>query len=395
MKYRFLLAALAASVLLTISCEEKPDYKQPLDELTLCDLIDPLATQATKNLHRNIWNLMEKGTMFGAQIPTMYGLDNNSKWYDTDGSAQNSDTKYLVGSHPAVCGWELSGIEIDAAENIDHEDFDDIRTHIKAAYRRGAVNTLSWHCNNPVSGGNSWDKTRAVYAIIPGGTHHALFKTYLDKVAAFISTLTTDDGQLIPLIFRPWHEHTGSGFWWGKGNATQPEFEALWRFTVEYLRDVKGLHNLIWAYSPDMTHISSRTDYMEYWPGDDYVDILGLDAYDRNGANYGHKGLQLVRLGNVIAREKHKMFALTETGLENNNPEETSYYNKKWWTTGLHHIISGQRVAFALVWRNGDFPRNGGHYFNAFRGCYSETDFISFANKPDVLLEKDLPNMYE
>lgn len=394
MRNLFKLAAIATAIFALSSCQEKQGPDQP-EELTLSELIDPQATPMTKALHQNLWKIMEKGTMFGAQIPTMYGLDNNKKWYDTAGTGENSDTKYLTGSHPAVCGWELSGIEVDDALNIDGEDFNDIRKHIQAAFRRGAVNTLSWHCHNPVSGGNSWDKTRAVYAIIPGGSHHAAFKVYLDKVAAYIKTLTTDNGELIPLIFRPWHEHTGSGFWWGKGNASQPEFVALWQFTVQYLRDEKGLHNLIWAYSPDMTHLSSRNDYIEYWPGDDYVDILGLDAYDRDGSNYGHKGLQLVRLGNVIAKEKHKMFALTETGLENNNPEESAYYDKKWWTTGLYHIISGQRVAFALVWRNGDFPRNGGHYFNAFRGCYTEADFISFAKNPDVLLEKDLPNMYE
>ena len=380
---------------LSLSCDPRPDT-QPKDKpLELADLIDPAATQLTRNLHQNLWKLMEKGTMFGAQIPTLYGLDSGVKWFDTDGSASNSDTKFLTGSHPAVCGWEISGIEIDDELNIDGEDFDDIRAHIKQAYRRGAVNTMSWHCHNPVSDGNSWDGTRAVYAIIPGGDLNAKFNGYLDRVAAFISSLTTDSGELIPIIFRPWHEHTGSGFWWGKGNASRDEFVALWQYTVHYLNEEKGLHNLIWAYSPDMTHISSRTDYLEYWPGDEYIDILGLDAYDRDGANYGHKGLQLVRLGNVIAAEKHKMFALTETGLENNNPDESAYYNKKWWTQMLYHIFSGQRVSFALVWRNGDFPRNGGHYFNAWRGCYSEDDFKSFAQKKDVLLESDLPDMYE
>lgn len=61
----------------------------------------------------------------------------------------------------------------------------------------------------------------------------------------------------------------------------------------------------------------------------------------------------------------------------------------------LHHIIAGQRVSFALVWRNGDFPSNGGHYFNAFRGCWSEEDFVKFAGLDDVLFERDLPKMYE
>lgn len=392
--YRLALNYLAVLFCITLGCSPSGMAQEDPDIPVWGGLVDSNATPKTVNLSRNLWKLMDRGTMFGAQIPTLYGLDGGKKWFD-DGSIENSDTKFLTGSHPAVCGWELSGIEVDDPLNIDGEDFNDIRTHIQAAYRRGAVNTISWHCHNPVSDGNSWDKTRAVYAIIPGGYLNEKFNGWLDRVAEFIGSLKTDEGELIPVIFRPWHEHTGSGFWWGKGNATMEEFVALWQYTVQYLRDTKGLHNLIWAYSPDMTHISSRTDYLEYWPGDEYVDILGLDAYDRDGADYGHKCLQLVRLANVIAREKQKMFALTETGLENNNPEESDYYNRKWWTQMLYYVVRSQRVSFALVWRNGDFPKNGGHYFNAWRGCYSEDDFVAFAAKDDILLEDDLPQMYE
>ena len=385
--------ALFAASALPISCNKNQEPERVVPERKRPVITDGDATAKTKALFENLIDLEEKGTMFGAQIPTEYGLDGGKKWFD-DGSASNSDTKYLTGSHPAVCGWDITYIEVDAAENIDGEPFDVIRKHIIAAYNRGAVNTICWHCTNPVSMGTAWDGTRAVFSIIPGGEKHEMFKGWLDKVAAFFKTLQTPEGELIPIIFRPWHEHTGSGFWWGKGNASQSEFVALWQFTVNYLRNEKGLHNLIIAYSPDMTHISSRDAYMEYWPGDEYVDILGLDAYDRDGADYGHKCLQLCRLGNVIAGEKGKIFALTETGLENNNPEESKYYNKEWWTRMLYKVVSGERISFALVWRNGGMPSEGSHYFNAFRGCYSEDDFINFASKEDVLFENDLPDMY-
>lgn len=389
----FLIISGLLPVLCTLSSCEKKDGVPAVPERKAPVLSDPAATAKTKALYENLVALMDKGTMFGAQIPTEYGLDGGTKWFD-DGSASHSDTKYITGSHPAVCGWDITYIEVDAEENIDGEAFTTIRSHIKAAYARGGVNTICWHCTNPVSMQSAWDGTRAVYAIIPGGAKHEMFKGWLDKVAAFIATLTTPEGELIPLIFRPWHEHTGSGFWWGKGNASQSEFVALWQFTVDYLRNEKGLHNLIFAYSPDMLHISSRDAYMEYWPGDKYVDILGLDAYDRDGADYGHKCLQLARLCNVIGGEKGKIFALTETGLENNNPEESKYYNKKWWTRMLYKIVSGERISFALVWRNGGFPSEGSHYFNAYRGCYSEEDFRAFAAKSDVLFEDDLPDMY-
>ncbi len=400
---RFILFSVMTAFISCTACSEETTVtpREPQSDRPRA-LIDPDATPQTAALYQNLFTITEKGTMFGAQIPTLYGLDEpyvketgstDDRWYD-DGSVSHSDTKFITGSHPAVCGWELSQIELDSEINIDGEDFDDIRKHIIAAYDRGAVNTISWHCANPVSGGNSWDPTRAVYSIIPGGENHEKFKGWLDKVADFMLTLKGSDGVQIPLIFRPWHEHTGAGFWWGKGNASQSEFVALWQFTVEYLRDERGLHNLIWAYSPDMIHLSSRDDYLEYWPGDDWVDMLGLDAYDRAEADYGHRGLQLVRMSSVIAAEKNKPFAITETGLENNDPAYSDYYNEKWWTQMLYKAIDGQPVAFALVWRNGDLPTNGGHFFNAFRGCYTEDDFREFAAKDNVLLEDDLPDMY-
>ena len=57
--------------------------------------------------------------------------------------------------------------------------------------------------------------------------------------------------------------------------------------------------------------------------------------------------------------------------------------------------IENEPVSFVLLWRNGDFPTNGGHYFSAFRGCYSEKDFMDFSRKDQILFEDDLPDMYK
>ena len=359
----------------------------------------PPAVPKAEALLENLSSMREKGVMFGAQIPTEYGLSGGEKWWD-DGSVSNSDTKILTGSHPAVCGWDISEIELQHSKNIDGEPFETIRKHIRAAYARGAVSTISWHCANPVTGGNSWDNTPAAHTLIPGGANHELFKTWLDRVAAFFSGLTTPDGDLVPLIFRPWHEHTGNGFWWGKGSAEAADFVAMWRFTVDYLRKEKGLDNLIFAYSPDAIHFiwNPSTDYrdiyLEFWPGDDYVDIIGLDAYDAAGRRFSEVVPDLCRMISSMADEKGKIAALTECGIENNNPEHSSYSNRNWWTGVLYPAIQGCNLSFALVWRNGGFPPSS-HYFNAYKGCYSEDDFKQFAAKPDILLENDLPEMYK
>ena len=186
--------ALFALAALSFSCEKNHDPERTIPERKRPVLTDQNATAKTRALYENLIDLEEKGTMFGAQIPTEYGLDGGKKWIAPDGSTDNSDTKYLTGSHPAVCGWDITYIEVDATENIDGEPFDVIRKHIIAAYNRGAVNTICWHCTNPVSMGNAWDGTRAVYSIIPGGEKHEMFKGWLDKVASFFETLQTPEG---------------------------------------------------------------------------------------------------------------------------------------------------------------------------------------------------------
>ena len=95
-----------------------------------------------------------------------------------------------------------------------------------------------------------------------------------------------------------------------------------------------------------------------------------------------------------IAREKGKFAAMTECGIENNNPAHSSYNNRTWWTGVLYPAIKDRGLSFALVWRNGGLPPES-HYFNAYKGCYSEEDFKLFAGKDDILLERDLPNLYD
>lgn len=343
-------------------------------------------------------SLRAQGTMFGVQIPTEYGLSGGARWED-DGSIAHSDVELLTGSHPAVCGWDISGIELDHPRNIDGEDFGTIRRHIQAAYARGALNTLSWHCANPVTGGNSWDNTPAAHAIIPGGPLHGMFQSWLDKVADFLLTLTGPSGEPIPLVFRPWHEHTGNGFWWGKGSASREDYVALFRYTFDYLRQERGLTRLISAYSPDAIHFiwdpeeAHRDIYLDFWPGDEYVDIIGLDAYDAPGRRFDEVVPLLTTMISELAREKGKIAALTEVGLENNSPLHSTWFRENWWTENLYPVIRGRGLSFALVWRNGGFPP-ASHYFGPWKGCYSEEDFLRFAAYDDILLQRDIPHLY-
>lgn len=155
---------------------------------------------------------------------------------------------------------------------------------VKAANRIGAINTISAHMNNFVTAGNHGDTTGDVVSrIMPGGDRNAASTAYLDRVARFAHAATDDQGRPIPMIFRPFHENSGSWFWWGAAHASSAQYVELFRYPVEYLRDTKDVHNFLYAYSPGGSYGGTDDVYTRTYPGDDYVDVLGYDNYDGVG----------------------------------------------------------------------------------------------------------------
>ena len=357
-------------------------------------LSDPNATPEARMLYAHLQNIKQQHSLFGQQDALAYGF----QW---DGSGTDevprSDVKEVTGSHPALVGWDLGGLELGEDKNLDGVDMIKMRKGIQAVYRRGGVNTISWHMRNPVSGGGHGDKTPAVKDILPGGSKHDLFKARLDAFAAFNESIKIGD-TYIPIIFRPWHEHNGEWFWWGKGNASEQDYIALWRFTITYLRNEKHLHNLIIATSPDRSRTDLKTftqDYLYAYPGDDYVDIMGLDNYWDLGhpANKASAQEQLKdfteSLGDLaaIANQHHKLAALTECGSE-------SIPNPTFWTDillkGMTANEQARQMVYVMVWRNATHGGESGHHFyTPYPGHPSAADFIKFKESDYILFEDE------
>jgi mannan endo-1,4-beta-mannosidase len=91
----------------------------------------------------------------------------------------------------------------------------------------------------------------------------------LDKMAAGLQQLQASN---VVAIWRPFHEMNGAWFWWGAQDPAA--FKRVWRHMYDYYTREKRLNNLLWAYGPN--HGDKAADY---YPGDDCVDIIGLDAY--------------------------------------------------------------------------------------------------------------------
>lgn len=141
------------------------------------ELVNRSATFETKALFHNLRVLSDDYTLFGHQDALAYGVH----WINEPG---RSDVMEITGSYPAVYGWELGDLELGNPENLDAVNFEQMKGWIREGFLRGGVITISWHMNNPATGGNSWDTGGdAVRKILPGGELHDTFTTWLDAFA--------------------------------------------------------------------------------------------------------------------------------------------------------------------------------------------------------------------
>jgi mannan endo-1,4-beta-mannosidase len=348
-------------------------------------LIDRKATAETRALFSNLHKLSEQHTLFGHQHATEYG-------HGWQGDADRSDVKSVTGSHPAVIGVDLAGFSGRPKDEIEKAK-ESVRKNVIDTYNRGGVTTISWHFSNPVSkGGFYWVDTLskpAVRYIIPGGEAHQVYKGILKEIADWSQTVKGNDGKLVPVIFRPYHEFDGGWFWWGKPHCTAEEFTTLWKFTVTYLRDSLQVHNFIYAFSPD-NKFSNEQEFLERYPGDEWVDMVGMDNYgdmgrDRYAIETAASKLKVV---SDYARKTGKLAAFTETGLE-------SIPNTSWWMETLLKTMryyKDMRLCYVLVWRND--TKSPTHYYAPFPGHSSVPDFMNFYNDPYTLFEEDLKGIY-
>jgi mannan endo-1,4-beta-mannosidase len=291
-----------------------------------------------------------------------------------------------------VIGVDFSGFSGNTAEEVERAKAS-VQKTVADTYNRGGVTTVAWHFSNPVSGGGFYWKDSvslpAVRYIIPGGEAHETYKKILQGIGRWANSTKGADGNVVPMIFRPFHEFDGGWFWWGAPHCTRDEFISLWRFTVTYLRDSLNVHSFIYAFSPD-NRFNSEAEYLERYPGDEWVDMVGMDNYGDMGRD-GYKLEAAARKLQIVsdyAVRRGKLAAFTETGLE-------SIPNGNWWNDVLLKVMKGggKQLSYVLVWRNDQHSPT--HYYAPFPGHSSVPDFIKFYDDPYTLFEKDLSNIYK
>lgn len=364
--------------------------------------------------------IQKKGYMYGHQDDTFYGVTWN---WDKD----RSDTYDLVGDFPGVMGFDLGGIEKGDEKNLDSVPFTRIREAIILQHERGGIVTLSWHPRNPLIGSTAWiqndtvnyneavaalnkigqqelvkqlpNPKHTVRAILPGGSKHELFMTWLKRVSDFLLTLKDKKGNQIPLVFRPWHENNGSWFWWGQENCSDQEYHALWNLTQDYINSttIECIEKaektckqkctkaatlgdcLVWSYSPNLHGAWTEEAWLVRYPGDERIDLIGEDAYQWGTEQDFISGLDAdLQVVTKIAREHGKLFAVTECGYKN-SPDAT------WWQRVFKPIIEKYPVTYFLPWRN-----YSKEHFGASPAASTADDFKAWAKHKNFLFVNDI-----
>jgi mannan endo-1,4-beta-mannosidase len=193
---------------------------------------------------------------------------------------------------------------------------DSMIDEIKARYADGHIITLMWHGCFPTDGdccdGSSiWAMenrpTPEVWneLVTEGTSLNDQWKVGADKIADYLKQLQDEN---IPVLWRPYHEMNGVWFWWCNQKGEQG-FKRLWIMMFDYFTNVHQLNNLIWVWNTNAPRDRLNDEawpYEEFYPGDEYVDILAADVY-RNDYKQSHHD-------DLLALAKGKPIALGEVG---------------------------------------------------------------------------------
>lgn len=406
MKTTFLkIAFLSISVLTILSCSsDKEDAAQTIidpptqeDPLTTSNtinyMVDANASKETVALFYNLKRLAKTKTAIGQQDAF------NSFYQDAAG---DSDIKKNTGFDPAVLGSDFMFItdknNNGQADNWYYQQEQKIITDTKAAYAKGIINTFCWHLREPFKEDSFYtadmsaeEKASAFKSILPGGSNNEWYKKKLDKVASVVSNLKGTNGELIPIIFRPFHEFDGSWFWWGANFCTADEYKKAYQFTVDYLKNTKGVHNILYAFSPDNSY-TTENNYLSRYPGDKYVDIIGMDNYgdfNNQGQTGSDRANAKLKILSDYAKAKVKIAALTETGyrVTTTTPAITD-----WFSTLLYSALTKNdiQISYVMFWNN-----NADGYYVPNSSASNAADFKTYSLKAKSTLVNGLPKMYE
>lgn len=326
----------------TLITDRPEDTREGYDELS-----NPNSTDAT----RQIYNLLRD--CYGQKSISCSMAEVNWNYKEAE------YVKQWTGKYPAMNGYDYIHL------TYDWEPYTDI-SPVKEWWDMGGLVTIAWHWRAPDSeaqwnaykannnentvfegfyapGGGSPSTTFSpANAVIEGTWENEFVKSDMAKVADRLKLLQ-DEG--IVVLWRPFHEAAGNStiysdgkawFWWGADGAGP--CVKLWKMMYDYFME-RGLNNLIWVWT-------SQTKDDDWYPGDNYVDMIGRDLYNYTTADATYNFEYLT------AYYPHKMVSLSECGYSGgSNPYMSDQWN------------AGAKWSFAMPWYHYQYTIGGSHQY--------------------------------
>lgn len=266
--------------------------------------INPNATDEAISLKHFLVKNFGKTTLAGQ-------FQSEDKRY-TDSSSDIAYIKKVTGKYPAVYGNDLIDYSPSRVEyGASSKAVEDVISYYQNEH---GIITLTWHWNAPTDLPNTDEQpwwsgfyTRATNFDIAYVLDHPESEKYgllIRDIDAIAVQLKKFQSEKIPILWRPLHEAEGTWFWWG---AKGPEAcVKLWRLLYDRLTNYHKINNLLWVWTT-----TDSPAALDWYPGDDYVDILGVDVYLENG-DYSVSSTMFDNLRNMF--DGKKLLTMSEDG---------------------------------------------------------------------------------
>ena len=223
-------------------------------------LVNPNATDNAKRLFTYLCDIYGTDILSGQFCDQgMYGLENATIWRTT-------------GRYPAILGLDFIEYTPSRVANGSTSKATDYAIEY---WNSGGIVTFCWHWNAPekyITG--QWysafykQYTNIDLAKIMNGEDEEGYGLLMQDIDAIAEQLLILQDAGVPILWRPLHEASGGWFWWG--DAGPEAYKELYIVLYDRLTNEYGLNNLIWVWNGQDK---------EWYPGDEYVDIIGEDIY--------------------------------------------------------------------------------------------------------------------
>jgi mannan endo-1,4-beta-mannosidase len=318
---------------------------RPADWVVEHDPVNPNATPEARALLKYLYTIAGKHTLIGQH--NFIGVQARS----TAAAAQR------LGKTPALYGTDWGFAKAGDIDTIYARDL--AVKELIQQHRNGSIIAICWHevrptADEPVTFRGSPTSIQGQLShaeweqlLTPGSEINLRWCAQVDVIAGYLKQL---QAARVPVLWRPVHEMNGGWFWWG-GRVGDRGTRQLYRMMYDRLVHVHRLNNLIWVWNCDRPN-GTYAQFVDYFPGQQYVDVLALDCYAAVDQRY-YDELNALSDGKVMAIS------------EGNVPSLETYQTQPKWTyylswAGVRSPVTDSKTLPGAAATNAPSGRRGG-----------------------------------